>query len=94
MRFGAIIVLSGLILFLGFQIYLFIGRGHDAGKIYSDYKVKLDKAKIDEQKLEDELNYYSNQANILKELKGQFNYKAPGEKLMIIVPKNQTSTNN
>ncbi len=94
MKLGGIIILSILILFLGSQIYSFMGREGDAEKSYSDYQVKLDKAKIDEKKFQDELNYYSNKANLEKELRKQFDYKSPGEKLIIIIPKNQSSTGN
>ena len=71
-----------------------MGREQEAEKTYSDYVVKLNKAKIDEEKLQDELEYYSKQANVLKKLRGQFDYKSPGEKLIIIVPKNQSTTGN
>ena len=86
-------MLSGLVLFFGFQIFSFLGREREAQKTYADYKVKLDKANIDLKKLQDELQYYENRANVEKALRGEFNYKAPGEKLMIIVPQNQSSTN-
>lgn len=92
MKLAAVVILSGIILFLGTQIYSFIGREREAGQAFSDLKAKLDKAKIDQQKLQNELKYYSNQANVEKELKGRFSYKAPNEKLMIIVPQNQSTT--
>ncbi len=94
MRLAAVIILFGLILFLGAQIYTFVGLEQEAQKTFSEYQAKLDKAKFDEQKFQDELNYYSSQANIEKELRKRFNYRAPGEKLIIIVPKNQSSTGN
>ncbi|MBI4087530.1 MAG: hypothetical protein HY434_01740 [Candidatus Liptonbacteria bacterium] len=92
MRLAAIIILSGLILFLSTQIYSFLGRERDAAKTFSEYQAKLRKATFDKKKLEEELRYYSNQENLEKELKGRFNYKEPDEKLIIIVPKNQSTT--
>ena len=94
MKLGAIIILTGLVIFLGFQIYAFLGRERDARKTYTDYQVKLDRANLDLKKLQDELQYYENRANVEKTLRGEFNYKAPGEKLMIIVPKAASSTGN
>ncbi len=92
MRLGAIILLSVLVLFVWVQVFSFIGRERELQKTYSDYTVKLDKANLDLQKLKNEMQYYSNSANVEKTLRGEFNYKAPGEKLLIIVPKNQSST--
>jgi len=36
--------------------------------------------------LQADLNYFSNPENLAKEFKSKFDYKRPGEKLMIIVP--------
>ena len=94
MKIAAAIILLGLIVFLCLQIYSFWGRDGEAQKTFSGYQAKLDKAKFDQQKFQDELNYYSNQANLEKELRGRFNYKAPDEKMVIIVPKNQSTTGN
>ena len=36
--------------------------------------------------LQEEIKYYEDEENLLKEAKSQFNYRAPDEKLFIIVP--------
>lgn len=92
MKLAAVIILSGLIIFLGTQIYSFIGREREAQRTFSEYQAKLDKTKLDNQKLQEELNYYSQEANLEKELRKRFNYKAPDEKLIIIVPRNASVT--
>jgi len=33
-----------------------------------------------------DIEYFSNPKNLAKELKSKFNYKNPGEKLIIVVP--------
>ncbi|MEK7478934.1 MAG: septum formation initiator family protein [Patescibacteria group bacterium] len=40
----------------------------------------------DNKKLEEEVKYFEDEENLLKEAKSQFNYRAPDEKLFIIVP--------
>ncbi len=42
-------------------------------------------------KLQEEITYYEDEENLLKEAKSQFNYRAPDEKLFIIVPEAATS---
>ncbi len=46
----------------------------------------LDSLKADSQNLKDDFAYYSNPENLEKYLRSQFNYKNPGEKLIIAVP--------
>ncbi len=37
-------------------------------------------------KIQEDINYYSNAANLQKLLRQEFNYKQPGEKMIIVVP--------
>lgn len=92
MKFVAAIILFGLLLVLGTQIYSFFGRERDIRHEFSEFKEKLENAKLDQEKFRAELGYYLNPANLEKELRARFNYKSPGEKLIIIVPRNETTT--
>jgi len=92
MKFVAILILSGLLLFMAFQIYIFWGKERQARADYLDIKAKLDQAQLDQTKFGEELNYYLNPANLEKELRARFNYKLPGEKMIIIVPSAATSS--
>jgi len=78
-------------LFLGTQIYKFSARGGEAQKELTDLKNRLDEAKAEQAKFQSDLDYYSNPANLEKELRARFNYKTIGESLIIIVPGNATS---
>ncbi len=92
MKLAVVIVLSVLLLALLAQIFTFWGREQKAKQDFSDFKMKLDQAKIDQGKYQEELNYYTNPANIEKELRARFNYRAPDEKLLILVPRPTSST--
>ncbi len=92
MKLIAAVILSGLLIFLGTQIYAFLGKEKALQKDFSDLKARLDAAKLDEAKLQADLNYYLNPANLEKELRARFNYKAPDEKLLILVPRNNSTT--
>ena len=43
----------------------------------------------DNDKLNSQIEYFSDPRNLEKELRARFNYRLPNEKLIIIVPKNE-----
>lgn len=51
-----------------------------------------DDLKNENASLESQIRYYQEPANLLKALKSQFNYKEPGERLIIVVPSESTSS--
>ena len=59
---------------------------------YEEMQNKLEQARMDQNKFSADLEYYLNPENLRKELKGRFNYKEPGEKMLILVNKDGTST--
>lgn len=91
MKITAIVVLSLLLIFLGVQVYSFIAQEHQLNADLSDIKNRLTKAQTDQANLQEESQYLANPANLEKELRARFNYKKPGETMVIIVPA-QSST--
>lgn len=53
---------------------------------------KYEALKKDNQQTEKEIQYYENPENRLKEARSQFNFKEPGERLLIVVPTVTTAT--
>lgn len=92
MKLISAIILLVIVAFLGVQIYEFSGRAATAQKDFSDIAAKLARAKKDQADFQAELDYYMNPVNLEKELRARFNYKGPGENLIIIVPGSQSST--
>jgi len=92
MKLVVAIILSVLFVLLSVQIYKFWGEANTAMKEYSALEEKVNAAKEDNAKFQAELDYYKNPANLEKELRARFNYKVPGEKMIIIVPRNQSGT--
>ncbi len=86
LRSFAAVVLSVFLIFLIVEIHEFSERGKIAETQYSQLSAELDKAKIDYSNLQSDFEYYSNPANLEKELRARFNYKSPGEKLIILIP--------
>jgi cell division protein FtsB len=93
MKIAAIIGLSLVLIFLGVNIYSFVKQENALGNNLSDVQARLTKAQADEANLQAEKQYLANPANLEKELRARFNYKNPGEKMIIIVPLGVTSTN-
>lgn len=51
-------------------------------------EVTAESGKLEEEnsKLQADIEYFGNSKNLAKEFKAKFNYKNPGEKLVIVVP--------
>lgn len=86
-KIAAAVILVAVIWVLGAQIHSFLGRQRELNGEFAEVGSKLKKAKIDSEKFQANFDYYSNPANLEKELRARFNYKQPGEKLIIIVPR-------
>jgi hypothetical protein len=84
-----IVISSLLFLFLLFvagQIYAYYGRMKEAQANYDSAKVRYDEVRKEHENLAAELRYYMNPLNLEKELRARFNFRAPGEKTLILVP--------
>lgn len=92
MRIVLIGILTALLLFLGSQLWYFYKRGETARTNLDIQEEKLQAVQREYESLSRDADYYGETANIEKELRGKFNYKAPGETMMVIVPDEVTST--
>ncbi len=91
MKPAAIVVLSAFLILIGIQVYSFVAQEWSLGNQLADVRANLTKAKTQETSLQQENQYLSNPENLKKELRERFNYKKPGETMVIIVP-DATST--
>jgi len=92
MKIAAIVGLSLVLVFLGVNVYSFVKQENSLGTSLADVQARLTKAQADETSLQAEKQYLANPVNLEKELRARFNYKLPGEKMVIIVPTGVTST--
>ena len=88
---GAVVVCA-LVAFLAFQIYFFWQSGNAAQKEYDALVIKVQRSKTEYQSLQSDLTYYLNPQNLLKEIRARFNVRAIGEKMIILVPRESSST--
>ena len=91
MKIAAIVVLSLLLIFVFVQVFSFVGQEGKLGSELADVQANLTKAQNEETSLQQEDEYLSNPINLEKEIRARFNYKKPGETMVIIVP-SATST--
>ena len=72
---------------IGYQIYttekVRQGLKKELSQINSEYQALIE----DNDKLNDKIQYFSESHNLEKEARSKLNYKAPGEKLIIVAPK-------
>jgi hypothetical protein len=73
-------------------LWYFYKRGETARADLGSQEEKLQAVQREHEALSRDADYYGNTANIEKELRGKFNYKSPGETMMVIVPDETTST--
>ena len=86
MKIAAIVVLSLFLIVIGVQVFSFVRQEWQLGSELADVQANLTKAQTEETSLQEENQYLSNPANLEKELRERFNYKKPGETMVIIVP--------
>jgi cell division protein FtsB len=91
MKIASIVVLSLFLILIGVQVYSFVAQEWSLGSQLADVQASLTKAQAQETSLQEENQYLSNPENLEKELRARFNYKKPGETMVIIVP-DATST--
>ncbi len=87
MKAFLISILCLVSLFLGYQVYTLYAERKVVRAEASQVQQKLTTLEDDQAKLKDDVGYFSDIRNLAKELKSLFNYKRPGEHMMIIVPK-------
>ena len=78
-----LLLILGLLLF---QLYRFYGQRRQLSKNLNKTDEALGCLTEDNRKLQADLEYYLDQENLAKEAKSKFDYKRPGEKMMIVIP--------
>ena len=86
MRVFVIIILSLFLVFLVGQIWNHNARIKSVQADLNKLEEDVARAKSEYEKMEADLEYYSDPVNLEKELRARFNYRAKDEKMIIIVP--------
>ncbi len=73
------------------RVFAFFSEERHLAASLADIEARLTKTKNDESNLQSEVQYLANPLNLEKELRARFNYKKPGETMIIIVPTGTSS---
>ena len=79
---------------MGSRVWAFFVQERQLSADLADIEARLTKANYDEANLQSEVKYLANPLNLEKELRARFNYKKPGETMIIIVPAQSSSTSS
>jgi len=80
-------VLAIIFAILGFQLYRLYAQQLKMRKDLSEVTVQVEKLTKENETLQADIVYFSDPKNLEKELRSKFNYVKPGEKLIILIPK-------
>ena len=91
MKIAAIVILAIVLILVASRVFAFFMQERQLSAELSDVGTRLAQAETNEANLQAEVQYLANPLNLEKELRARFNYKKPGETMVVIVPP-QTST--
>lgn len=89
MTVGRVVALSLLIVLItvvGAELFLTVRETRTLQAEYATVSNALDALVQENSLLERDLSYYGQDENLKKELRARFNYKEPGESMIIVVP--------
>ena len=92
MKIALAVILFIVLVFIGVQVYFLFAQERGLSHDLADIQTQLTKSQADETDLQSEVQYLANPLNLEKELRARFNYKKPGETMIVIVPGSSTST--
>ena len=76
---------------LSWQLFQLYRQNHSLSAVLEDLNERVDNFTKENKEFYADIQYFSEPENLLKELRTQFNYKKPGEKLIIVVPKKDSN---
>lgn len=86
MKKAIAVILAMVIIYLAVQIYLIVKERNQLKERLANMGGRLESLAKENNKIQSEIDYFSRWENLEKELRAQFNYKRPDEKMMIITP--------
>ncbi len=91
MKVVAAAILFIVLVLVGTKVYSFFMQEQQLSGDLADIEARLTKAQYDETNLRAQVKYLANPLNLEKELRARFNYKKPGETMIIIVPEGSST---
>ena len=81
-----------IIVYLGVQTYNIQKQRIELGNEFGEVRAEEQELIQDQERLGEQVEYFSDPHNLEKELRARFNYRLPNEKLIIVVPEKEDAT--
>ncbi len=86
MKTAIVGILIIIILAISVQIYFTFNERNELREKFLTLSAKAQTLNEENEKIKSEIEYFSRSENLEKEFRSKFNYKKPGEKMIIITP--------
>lgn len=88
------IFLLFILVIIGYQFYGTFKNYRDLKGQFAEIETAAAVLEEEHQKMQKEIRYFSKVENLIKELRSRFNYRFPGERLIIIAPEGSVAEEN
>ncbi len=91
MRFFLCLFFIAVLVIAGFEVYNLFAQQESLGREIDKFQTQATIFENQNSRLLEDIQYFSHDENLVKEFKSKFNYRAPDEKLIILVPNQEAS---
>ena len=91
MRFFLCLFFIAVLVIAGFEVYNLFAQQESLGREIDKFQTQATIFENQNSRLLEDIQYFSHDENLVKEFKSKFNYRAPDEKLIILVPNQELS---
>ncbi|MFH1188774.1 MAG: hypothetical protein V1652_02935 [bacterium] len=88
---GGLLVVT--VSFVGYQVYCVEKKRHGLETSFFEKEREYQMFEQENRVLQSQIDYYAEDRNLEKELRGKFNYRAPDETMIIVVPQQEGEQN-
>ncbi len=92
MRFFFCLFLIAVLVIAGLEVFDLFDQQKALEKEIIKFETQANILDAQNGRLLEDIEYFSREENLLKEFKSKFNYRAPDEKLIILIPGQETGT--
>lgn len=86
LRIVIVCIIIIFILVVGWQLFVLFRKGNDLNSELTDVNGKISFFDKENENIQADVSFLSKAENLEKEIRSKFNYKAIGEKMMILLP--------
>lgn len=81
--------MGAIVIAIGFQFFRLYEQYAELRHAANKLSQSIADITVENRRLQADLEYFSNPSNLEKEVRTRFNYKSPGENMIIVIPPQQ-----